>query len=89
MADFNFDAITDKIEDLVDQIKGDDKLLAKFKKNPEAVIKSLVPDNLISDDKLDGVIKLIRAKLGDDVIEDVVEDVLEGALGKMKGLFGK
>jgi len=85
MADFNLDAIKDHVEDVVGKMDADDKLLAKFKKEPEKVIKKLIPDELIPDDKIDMIIKMIEAKIGADKLDDMIE----GAAGMLKGLFGR
>ena len=75
----NFD-IKDIIEKVVDKIKDDPAMLAKFKKNPVAVVEKLVGVDL-PNDQLEKVADLVKAKL--DL--DKVGDVLEG----LGGLFGK
>lgn len=85
MAEFKLDAIKDLVEDVAKKIDADDKLIEKFKKEPEKVLKKLIPDNLIPDDKIDVVIKMIEAKIGAEKLDDMIE----GAAGMLKGLFGR
>ena len=72
--------IKDMIEKVVDKIKNDPALLAKFKKEPVAVVEKLIGIDL-PDDQLEKAADLVKAKI--DV--DKVGDVLEG----LGGLFGK
>jgi len=64
----------------VDKIKDDPALLAKFKKNPVAVVEKLVGIDL-PNDQLEKVADLVMAKIN----VDKAGDLLEG----MGGLFGK
>lgn len=66
-----------KIEEIVNKIKGDPKLLEKFKKEPIAVIEGLLGVDL-PDDQIKAVADGVKAKINLDAIG--------GALG---GLFGK
>ena len=72
------------INDVIGKLKGDDKLLAKFKANPVKVLEDLVGIDL-PDDKINAVIEGIKAKLNLDDLADKAEGIM-GALG---GLFGK
>ena len=72
--------IKEIIEKVVDKIKDDPAMLAKFKKDPVSVVEKLVGIDL-PDDQLEKVADLVKAKI--DV--DKVGDVLEG----LGGLFGK
>lgn len=72
--------IKEKIEELVEKIKSNDDLLAKFKKEPVKVIEELVGIDL-PDEKLEALVEGIKAKISMDKIGD--------ALGGLKGLFGK
>ena len=72
--------IKDILEKVVDKIKDDPQLLAKFKKDPVSVVEKLVGVDL-PNDQLEKVADLVKAKI--DV--DKVGDVLEG----LGGLFGK
>lgn len=69
-----------KINELVDKIKGDKNLLAKFKAEPVKTIESLIGIDL-PDDKVKQLVDGIKAKLAADDIGD--------KLGKLGGLFGK
>lgn len=72
------------INDVIGKLKGDDKLLEKFKANPVKVLEDLVGIDL-PDDKINAVIEGIKAKLNLDDLADKAEGIM-GALG---GLFGK
>ena len=66
-----------KIEEIVEKIKNDKQIMAKFQKDPAAVIEELIGVDL-PNDQLNDVVDAIKAKL--------TVDKLGGALG---GLFGK
>lgn len=72
------------INDAIEKLKSDDKLLENFKANPTKVLEKLVGIDL-PDDKIDAVVKGIMAKLNMDQLADKAGDLM-GALG---GLFGK
>lgn len=72
--------IKEKIEELVEKIKSNDDLLAKFKSDPVKVIEELVGIDL-PDEKIEALVDGIKAKISLDKIGD--------ALGGLKGLFGK
>lgn len=72
--------IKEMIEGLVEKIKSDDNLLAKFKSEPIKVIEELVGIDL-PDEKIEALIDGIKAKISLDKIGD--------ALDGLKGLFGK
>ena len=72
------------INDAIEKLKSDDKLLENFKANPTKVLEKLVGIDL-PDDKFDAVVKGIMAKLNMDQLADKASDLM-GALG---GLFGK
>lgn len=72
------------INDAIEKLKSDDKLLENFKANPTKVVEKLVGIDL-PDDKIDAVVKGIMAKLNMDQLADKASDLM-GALG---GLFGK
>lgn len=72
--------IKDIIEKVVDKVKDDPELLAKFKKDPVSVVEKLVGIDL-PNDQLEKVADLVMAKIN----VDKVGDVLEG----LGGLFGK
>ena len=66
-----------KIEEIVEKIKNDKQIMAKFQKDPAAVIEELIGVDL-PNDQINDVVEAIKAKL--------TVDKLGGALG---GLFGK
>ncbi len=66
-----------KLEEIVDKIKGDKQILAKFEKNPVAVIEELIGIDL-PDDQINDLVEAVKAKL--------TVDRIGGVLG---GLFGK
>lgn len=69
-----------KIEELVEKIKNDKDLLAKFKADPIKTIEGIIGMDL-PDDKITQVVDGIKAKLAIDDIGDV--------FGKLGGLFEK
>ena len=69
--------IKKKIEEIVNKLKTDKNLMAKFEKNPTAVIEEYVGIDL-PDDQVNQLIEGIKAKIS--------RDKLGGALG---GLFKK
>lgn len=69
-----------KLNELVDKLKSDPKLLQSFQKEPIKTVERLVGIDL-PDDQLQGLVTGIKAKLG---AADVADKL--GQLGK---LFGK
>ena len=69
-----------KIEEIVKKIKSDKDLLSKFKKEPVKTIEGLLGVDL-PDDIVEKIVEGVKAKI---TIDDV-----KGAIGKLKGLFGK
>lgn len=74
------ETIKEKIEELVDKIKSDKNLLAKFQKEPVATVEDLLDIDL-PDDQIEKLVDGIKAKMDLDKIGDM--------LGGLKGLFGK
>ena len=66
-----------KIEELVNKIKKDDKLMDKFKKDPIKTVEDLIGIDL-PNDQIEKVVDGIKAKISLDSIGD-----------KLCGLFGK
>ena len=62
-----------KIEEIVEKIKNDKQIMAKFQKDPAAVIEELIGVDL-PNDQVNDVVDAIKAKLTVD---------------KLGGLFGK
>ena len=69
-----------KIDEIVKKLTSDKDLMAKFDKNPTAVIEELIGIDL-PDDQVNQLIDGIKAKLS--------LDKLGSALGGLGGLFGK
>ena len=72
--------IKEKIEELVEKIRSDKDILAKFRKDPVAVVEKLIGVDL-PDDQIEKVADMVKAKLDLDKMGD--------ALGMLGGLFGK
>ena len=72
--------LKDKIEDIVEKIKSDKNIAAKFQKDPISTVEELIGIDL-PNDQLEGVVDAIKAKINLDKIGDSL-----GGLGK---LFGK
>lgn len=66
-----------KIEEVVNKIKKDNKLLEKFKKDPVKTVEGLIGIDL-PDDQIEKLVDGIKAKISLDSIGD-----------KLGGLFGK
>ena len=71
------DFIKEKIEEVVEKLKSDKDLMAKFNRNPASVIEELVGIDL-PDDQVNKLVEGIKAKIN--------LDKLGGLVG---GLFGK
>ena len=72
--------IKEKIEELVEKIKNDEELQAKFKADPISAVEQLLGVDL-PNDQIEKIVDGIKAKIAIDDIGD--------ALGKLGGLFGK
>ena len=66
-----------KIEEIVEKIKNDKQIMAKFEKDPAAVIEELIGIDL-PNDQVNDLVEAVKAK--------ITADNLKGALG---GLFGR
>ncbi|MBO4414304.1 MAG: hypothetical protein IKX86_04605 [Clostridia bacterium] len=78
--------IKEMITSVVGKISDDSNLLAKFKKNPSSVVKSLlsklgISKETLTKDLINKVVEGVKAKLGIDTATSL--------LGKLSGLFGK
>lgn len=69
-----------KIEEIVEKIKNDKQIMAKFQKDPVAVVEELIGMDL-PNDQINQLVEGIKAKIALDDVGSVL-----GALG---GLFGK
>ena len=72
--------IKKKIQQIVDKLMSDDKLMEKFNKNPVSVIEDLVGVDL-PDDTVNQLVEGIKAKISLEKVGD--------ALGALGGLFKK
>ncbi len=70
--------IKEKIEEVVEKVKSDEKLLDKFKKDPIKTVEGIIGIDL-PDDVMEKVVDGVKAK--------VSVDKLSGALGSLKKLF--
>ena len=71
------DFIKDKIEDIVEKIKKDPKLLQKFKDEPIKTVEGLIGIDL-PDDQIEKIVDAVKAKISLDKVGDL-----------LGGLFGK
>ena len=69
-----------KAAELVEKIQNDKDILAKFRKDPVAVVEKLIGVDL-PDDQIEKVADMVKTKLDLDKMGD--------ALGMLGGLFGK
>lgn len=72
--------LKDKVDEIVDKIKNDKNLAAKFQKDPIATVESLIGVDL-PDDQIKALVDAVKAKINLDKVGDT--------LGGLKGLFGK
>lgn len=72
--------LKDKAEEIVEKIKNDKDIAAKFQKDPVATVESLLGVDL-PNDQVETLVDFIKAKIDMDKIGN--------ALGGLKGLFGK
>ena len=72
--------LKDKIDEIIEKIKSDKDIAAKFQKDPISVVEQLLGVDL-PNDQLQQVVDAIKAKMDLDKIGDL--------LGGLGGLFGK
>jgi len=72
--------IKEKIDQLVEKIKSDKAIAAKFQKDPISTVESLLGIDL-PNDQIEGIVEAVKAKISLDKVGDAL-----GGLGK---LFGK
>lgn len=72
--------LKDKMEEIVEKIKSDKNIAAKFQKDPISTVEELLGIDL-PNDQLEGLVDAIKAKVSLDKAGDAL-----GGLGK---LFGK
>lgn len=66
----------EKVDEVVKKLKGDDKLLEKFQKNPVKTVEGIIGVDL-PDDQINGIVEAVKAKIGG-----------AGVVDKIKGLLG-
>ncbi len=93
--EFNLKKVLDKVEDAVKELKNDDELQAKFKKDPVKTLEEITGLDL-PDEKVEKVVDLIEAKLDDADVEekmaalgDKLEDFGDDLKDKVGGFFKK
>ena len=69
-----------KVDEIVEKIKSDKQIAAKFQADPVSTVESLIGIDL-PNDQIESVVEMIKAKVNLDKVGD--------ALGGLKGLFGK
>ena len=72
--------LKDKIEEIVEKIKADKNIAAKFQKDPISVVENLLGVDL-PNEQLDQVVDAVKAKINLDKVGDL--------LGGLGNLFGK
>ena len=74
------DELKDKLEEIVEKIKNDKTIAAKFQKDPVSTVEELIGIDLPKD-QIEALVDAIKAKI------DI--DKIGSALNGLKGLFGK
>jgi len=72
--------LKNKLDEIVEKIKNDKDIAAKFQKDPIGTVEGLIGIDL-PNDQLEGLVEAVKAKISLDKVGD--------ALGGLKGLFGK
>lgn len=72
--------LKNKLDEIVEKIKNDKNIAAKFQKDPIGTVEGLIGIDL-PNDQLEGLVEAVKAKISLDKVGD--------ALGGLKGLFGK
>ena len=78
------DIIKEKINEIVEKIKNDKDIAAKFQKDPITTVEGLIGIDL-PNDQIEKIVEGIKAKIALDKIDvDKVAGVLGGLFGKNK-----
>ena len=72
--------LKEKAEEIIEKIKSDKDIAAKFQKDPVSTVEKLLGVDL-PNDQIEALVDFIKAKIDLDKIGN--------ALGGLKGLFGK
>ena len=76
------DIIKEKINEIVEKIKNDKDIAAKFQKDPITTVEGLIGIDL-PNDQIEKIVEGIKAKIALDKIDvDKVADVFGGLFGK-------
>lgn len=81
------DIIKEKIDEIVEKIKNDKDIAAKFKKDPVTTVEGLIGIDL-PNDQIEKIVDGIKAKIALDKI-DLDNIDLGKVAGAFGGLFGK
>lgn len=72
--------LKEKLDEIVEKIKSDKNIAAKFQADPIGTVENLIGMDL-PNDQIEGLVDAVKAKVNLDKAAD--------ALGGLKGLFGK
>ena len=72
--------LKNKLDEIVEKIKSDKNIAAKFQKDPIGTVEGLIGIDL-PNDQIEALVDAVKAKISLDKMGD--------ALGGLKGLFGK
>ena len=73
-----------KIEEIIEKIKGDNGLLEKFQKDPEATVRGVAGED-VPEGFLEKIIEGVKAAFSGGKIKEVFENIGD----KIGGIFGK
>lgn len=76
--------ISKYVEQIVEKLTGDEKLIEKFKSNPVKTVTDLLNIKL-DEDAINAIVTAVKGKIDLDSLKAQVENVLGG----LSGLFGK
>lgn len=72
--------LKEKLDEIVNKIKNDKNIAAKFQRDPIGTVEGLIGIDL-PNDQIEALVDAVKAKISLDKVGD--------ALGGLKGLFGK
>ena len=76
--------ISKYVEQIVEKLTGDEKLIEKFKSNPVKTVTDLLNIKL-DEDAINAIVTAVKGKIDLDSLKAQAESVLDG----LSGLFGK